>query len=59
MRGKPELGSARKPFGPENPGLSAFVLDDGIGPGPRVKDPAAAGQAMMTAAMAAMLIAML
>lgn len=30
-----------------------------VGPGPRVKDPAAAGQAMMTAGMAAMLIAML
>lgn len=30
-----------------------------VGPGPRVRDPAAAGQAMMTVSMAAMLIAML
>jgi len=30
-----------------------------VGPGPRVTDPAAAGQAMMSAGMAAMLIAMM
>ena len=35
------------------------LLAQAIGPGPRVKDPAAAGQATMNAGMAAMLLAML
>jgi hypothetical protein len=34
-------------------------LAQGIGPGPRLKDPVSAGQAAMSAAMAAMLFATL